>query len=201
MSEVKLTIIKNATELFAKKGCRAITMDDIAKSLGMSKRTIYENFKDKEELLICCINLLFKEVDAELDSWENSNNIILSFLEFRDSANSVLHSVPQDFFMDVKRYFPNVYEQTVIPRIAKDQKRTVHFLEKGKKEGYFLQLLNNNLIAMLIQEVGNVMCNKEVFSPKDFKEEEIFKNGFIPFLRGLSTQKGIDTIDKYYNLH
>ncbi len=201
MTELKSNIIQNATELFAKKGCRAITMDDISKSLGMSKRTIYENFKDKEELLTCCIDLLFKEVDIELDSWENSSNIILSFLEFKDSTNTILHRLPQDFFMDVKRYFPNVYDQTVTPRINEDQKRTIHFLEKGQKEGYFLQSINNKIITTLIQEVGRVISNEEFFSPKDFKPEEIFQNGFIPFLRGLSTQKGIDTIDKYYNLH
>ena len=53
---IKQRIIEEASELFAKMGIKRLTMGDLAKHLGVSKRTIYENFKDKEELLIACID-------------------------------------------------------------------------------------------------------------------------------------------------
>ncbi len=200
MTELKRIIIQGATELFAKKGCKAITMDDIAKSLGMSKRTIYENFKDKEELLGCCVNFLFEEMDKEFDTWNKSDNIILSFLVYRDSANSVMQQVPKDFFADVRRYFPKLSAQIIDTRVEQDKERTIYLLEKGKKEGYFLPELNSQVIAILIQEVGRVMCDEDLFSKKQFKDNDIFFNGFIPYLRGISTQKGIETVDRYYHL-
>ncbi len=200
MGNVRDNIIGGATELFLKKGCKVITMDDIAKSLGMSKRTIYENFKDKEELLACCLELLFENVDKEVDRMMYSENFILSFLEFKDSTNSILHRIPKDFFLEVKRYFPETFKKIVETRICNHEEKTILFLEKGKREGYFLKSLNNKILCLMMQEVGKALADEEVFSQRNFSSEELFLNGFIPYLRGVSTQKGIETIDKYYRL-
>lgn len=112
---VKEKIIAGARKMFIKFGIRGITMDFIAEQLGVSKRTIYENFKDKDELLMHCIDVGMKDqrsINEELI--RNSENIIEATFRFIKNSIETFNTINPIFFFDVEKYYPKL-RNTILP--------------------------------------------------------------------------------------
>ena len=112
------TIIKSAAEMFVEQGIKAVRMDDIARHIGVSKRTLYEMFGDKEELLYQCLSYYVQERDrrhAELGAQAQNvlEAMLLVFGDVMDSAE-VSHRLQSN----LRRFYPKVYERLVAERCA-----------------------------------------------------------------------------------
>lgn len=108
-AELRERIIMTATEAFTLKGIKCITMDDIAAALGISKRTLYEVFADKESLLKECILQKQAERDKYLQEiYEQSNNVLEVILAVFQKSIEIFHQTNKRFFEDIKKY-PKVY--------------------------------------------------------------------------------------------
>ncbi|MEO6729224.1 MAG: helix-turn-helix domain-containing protein, partial [Candidatus Dojkabacteria bacterium] len=94
MENVEEYILEEAEKLFMKFGMRSVTMDDIAKHLGMSKKTIYANFKDKNELVLNLISKMIKSDECNMeDCIKNSDNAIEEVLLMMDFLKEMLAGV------------------------------------------------------------------------------------------------------------
>lgn len=108
--ELRERIITAATEAFTSKGIKSITMDDIAAALGISKRTLYEVFSDKESLLKECILKAQADRDKYLQKvFEQSHNVLEVILAVFQKSIEMFHQTNKRFFEDIKKY-PKVYE-------------------------------------------------------------------------------------------
>ena len=194
---VKQRIIEEASELFGRSGLKSITMDDLARHLGISKRTIYENFKDKEELLIACIdafhvrNMAFTE-KVFLEA-ENVAEAILTMLQ-----KNAERATQQQFnmMMDIRKYYPQVYKERLTNLTIHKNHEMEQMIQRGISEGVFRESLNPKVIAHFFsrqfEDIARTVRYLEEFSLSD-----IFENITIPFLRGLCTSKGMEIIDRY----
>ncbi len=111
--ELKERIINETNGLLKIKSCRLLTMDEIANNLGISKRTLYEQFKDKSSLLENCFNMNFEK--AVIDSYkivETSENSLVSILLMLKKANSSIHTIKYDYIKDLNKYYPEIYQKT-----------------------------------------------------------------------------------------
>ena len=108
--ELKERIIKQAGELFYQYGIKSVSMDDLASSLGISKRTLYENFKDKEDVLLSyLISIRDYRNDRIVELIEQSSNIVEVFLYFIDfHKNKKMPSTK--FYEDIYKYYPRIYK-------------------------------------------------------------------------------------------
>ena len=112
-AELKERIIATATEAFTTKGIKSITMDDIAAALGISKRTLYEVFVDKESLLKDCILTVQAERDRYLQEvYEQSHNVLEVILAVFQKSIEMFHKTNKRFFEDIKKY-PKVYNHVL----------------------------------------------------------------------------------------
>ena len=103
--ELRERIITAATEAFTSKGIKSITMDDIAAALGISKRTLYEVFSDKESLLKECILKAQADRDKYLQKiFEQSHNVLEVILAVFQKSIEVFHQTNKRFFEDIKKY-------------------------------------------------------------------------------------------------
>ena len=135
-SKLRVKIIDAAIGLFEKNGIKSVTMDDIASSFGISKRTLYEMFADKETLLMECVRRGQEEMDNYLkEVRENSDNVLEVLLKGYQRNIEKFHATNKRFFEDIKRY-PRAYNliKNGDSRSAKD---TVSFFRQGVKQGYF----------------------------------------------------------------
>lgn len=126
-AELKERIIATATEAFTTKGIKSITMDDIAAALGISKRTLYEVFVDKESLLKDCILTVQAERDRYLQEvYEQSHNVLEVILAVFQKSIEMFHKTNKRFFEDIKKY-PKVYNM-MKERSESDSEKTMSFL-------------------------------------------------------------------------
>lgn len=129
-AELRERIVVTAMEAFRTKGIRSITMDDIAAALGISKRTLYEVFADKESLLRECILKAQADRDRYLQQvYEESHNVLEVILAVFQKSIEVFHQTNKRFFEDIKKY-PKVYE-IMRARQDSDSVKTMSFFKVG----------------------------------------------------------------------
>lgn len=187
-------VINFATSEFFKKGLRQVTMDDIAKGLQMSKRTLYQLFADKEQLIIACIEVLAEKeqqlVYSLKDKERNVLEIILRIVEYR--LNTYV-GVSKSYHADILRY-ASVVEYITISR-EEAIKRSVAFLEEGVTQGLLRPDVNFDIvIRSILQKVDTVFNTDE---PVSYSPFEYLLNIGLFHLRGCCTAKGIELIDTF----
>lgn len=149
--ELRERIIETAVKAFAAQGIKSITMDDIATSLGISKRTLYEVFPDKETLLEECILRGQKEGDEYLKNvLATSENVLEVLLKCYQRSIEKFHATNKKFFEDIKKY-PKAYK-LMTKRHDQDSEETVNFFKEGVKQGIFRDDVNFAIINLLVRE-------------------------------------------------
>lgn len=196
-NQVKKTIIERAAFLFADNGIKGITMDDLARQMGMSKRTIYEYFKDKRELVGECVHYFERVRDQKTrEIFDHSNNLFEALLKlYRDGLEN-MQKVDRKFVDDIKKYFPEIDQQHGKKKKRKIAKCTELF-QKGIEEGLIRKELNLEIMSVLIVEEMDLLFNGNSFLMFKFSFLDVYKTLFITFLRGIATDKGLAIIDTF----
>ena len=193
---IRERIIKESLGMFSRYGVRSTTMDDIAKNIGISKRTIYENFKDKEDLLTACIDAVFLENERySKNVFIKSNNVLEAIIKLLRKGFE--HASKQKFFLldDVKKYYPKVHKEIVESKCGDRNDRMRYLIEQGIKEDVFRNELNPGLIAYVFARyIDSINLNDEEFEKYSFFE--IFENMVLVFIRGLCTSKGLNVYEE-----
>lgn len=192
--ELKGKILVTAMTLFAKKGIRAVRMDDIAQSLNVSKRTMYEIYENKEILLFEGIKSYTMQRECEMSDYVNTNKNVMDIIlhvyrikveEFRFTSSK--------FYDDIEKY-PKVMDFLEKKR-KENRKQLTDFLHKGVMEGYFRDDIDNELVIMLFENIGQLFIQKRLYA--HFTIESVLNNIMLISLRGICTNKGIEVLDKF----
>ncbi|MDR2847708.1 MAG: TetR/AcrR family transcriptional regulator [Bacteroidales bacterium] len=193
---VKERIIEAAKELFQQTGLKNTTMDDIARQAGISKRTIYENFKDKEEILIACIELHIAENKRFAKTvFDKSDNVLEGTLSLLKKGNEQMQKHQFLLTDEIKRYYPAVHKSLVMCRSEEKVKEMEKFVKQGMSEGIFREDLNPEIVAVLFhRQAEGIGLNDQNLDR--FSVMEVFENMILSYLRGLCTPKGLEILDK-----
>ncbi len=195
--DIKDRIIEGASELFKIYGIKSVTMDSLANQLGISKRTIYEVFADKDELLMAVLTRMAKEqkglVDKVLDESENSIIAIFRMLEInRDN----FQSMSPVFQADLKKYHREILMNESIKREMPDYRSYQQVIENGIKEKLFRKDINPDLANRCLYHLGSSIMDNNLYPYELFSRRDVISNIFINYLRGISTLKGLELIDR-----
>ena len=198
--DIKERIIAVSREMFVKYGIRSITMDIIAEQLGVSKRTIYEKFTDKDELLRHCIDAAMRDqrrINEEII--KNSENLIEATFKFIKNSIDTFNVINPLFFFDIEKYYPELWDQKIVENNNRNLNRSTELLSKGIQKGLFRREINVEVVAKLILEQFKMLSNQNLFPNDKFSKADVFENIVINFVRGIATEKGLLLIDKYGN--
>ena len=194
--DLKDRIIDQAGKLFVRHGIKKISMDEIASKLGISKRTIYQNFKDKEDLLLQYIrHLELMQMEYLKDLSKNEQTVVHVFLR------SIEMHKEFDFFNiifldDVNKYYPKA-KQELIEQQTRGIIFIKQFLEEGVAQGVIRKDLNIEVVSFLLQDSNRTLISATRLSDKPFSDWELFFTSMINFIRGISTNLGIEIVDNY----
>jgi AcrR family transcriptional regulator len=186
-------IIERAMQDFSKHGIRAVKMDTLAKELGISKRTMYEIFEDKESLLFEGIKVYGDRKREYLHSYaEEGHDVIDIIMEAYHMKVEEVRAVNPDFYLDLMKY----------PRLAQHMKEEqqkslegfLAFMKRGVDDGYFRPDVNYELVPHIFDALGQYILTNSLV--QQYSVEELFSNCFLIALRGFCTDKGLHTIDK-----
>lgn len=191
-------ILAQAADLFINSGIKAITMDDISREVGVSKRTIYENFKDKDELLRACLKYMDDihalETDEIVAGSKNTIDMVFGFLKHGIKAINTINPL---FFTDLKKYHYRIWKETYMINYEKHLTRTYTILKKGINEGLFRKNIDIEIVAKLLHEQLTIMSDEHIFPSLQYSRTAVFENIIINFVRGIATRKGLGIIEEY----
>jgi AcrR family transcriptional regulator len=190
--------------MFFQSGIRAITMDDIARKNGISKRTLYEMFKDKNELLGQCLDLFEKQKqDAHARGLGAGGDIIDIFFYFLQYAAKLFKVINPLFISDLTKFHFDLL-QSYYQRIEKqDEEFHAGLLKRGIEEGIFRDDLNIHIVTKILLVQVRMIGDDSLFPMTDFTRIEVFENMLVCYVRGISTEVGIkmlnDRLQMYRN--
>lgn len=195
-------ILESAKELFFMHGIKRITVDDICQQIGVSKKTLYVFFKNKEELIE---RLLEKNLNENKKEFENiikkSNNSIQEIILLMEHLAEMFSEINPYVFYDLQKYHPVVWRQ------FKEFKETFLFqiivknLEKGIQEGLYRHKINIEILAKLRIEETQMAFNPLIFQKEKYKISEIQIELLDHYLHGITTLKGHKLINKYRQIN
>lgn len=197
MDEIKDRIATQAGELFMQHGVKSISMDEIASKLGMSKRTIYQHFADKEEIVVYFLDYSKEQQQANvkelLDTLPTIIDVFLKIIEMHRNMESFYCIKFQE---DIEKYFPKA-QQKMMEQHQSGTLMSKEYLRRGIEQGVIRPDLNLEVIAFLLQDTRNTYIHAVRMSYRPFSIWELFFTMMINFVRGISTEKGIKIIDEY----
>ena len=200
MSNIKERIIQEAAILFAKQGCKVITMDEIATSMGISKRTIYENFSDKRSLLLQCVEYFFQQAQSNVNMiLKSSDNIIDTIWKTMKCESNLLGQAKYNFFNEIQKYFPDVYKSTVTIYKKQHFENMEKFLKKGQADKVIRKDIDIKIITTILQEVGTYILDSNVFIKYGYDKHSLMPAFMYTFTRGICTEKGLKILDELKN--
>ncbi len=195
-SELK-SIIKHVGKLYKRYGVKSITMDDVARELGISKKTLYQYINDKSDLVQKVIQA---EFDATFDLIQNTmskaTNAIDELLEVSQIINQRIRNINPSFEYDLKKYYPKIFARFNETKRIKLYHSIKNNLERGKEAGFYRDELNTEIIAKLHVLRIESKLEDDFFSLPNFSKEQIFKEFFIYHIRGICNDKGIQYFEK-----
>ena len=193
-TELKQRVIQVALNEFRVQGIKAVRMDDLASQIGISKRTLYEIFKDKEELLMDC--LLYsnqREKERVNDIRSKSKNVLEVILGVFLYSIEMLHETNKLFFEDIKKY-PTAYKLVQEVRNS-DSKEKMAFFRQGVEQGIFRSDINYPIVDELVKQQFNLLVNTDFFSHHPFLD--VYESIMFTYLRGISTEKGARVLEMF----
>jgi AcrR family transcriptional regulator len=199
--KTKERILSGAQELFFKHGVKSITMDDVAKHLAISKKTIYKYFSDKNELVEAMTNQLMKNNEVEFDSIsDESENIVEEFFLIMKHMASLFSQMNPNLFYDLQKFHPGAWKMFKDFKEECIEGMVEGSVKRGIEQGLVRPDINSKIIARLRMEEVEMGFNPDAFPPTKFKIIDVQLALLDHFLHGICTLKGHKLINKYKEL-
>lgn len=191
-------IVAQAMQMFVSEGIKSVRMDDIARQLGVSKRTLYELFGDKESLLYLAMEHWFecKRLERER-AGAGAGNVLEAMFRVLDCVLNDSESVHR-LLNSLRKFYPAVYDRLMSEGSAKSRRDLRQMLERGIADGLFVATINIELaISVLYYTASAVTDRKDLLLPDGMSEREAYLQVVSTFFRGISTPEGLRLVDDY----
>ncbi|MBQ3149190.1 MAG: TetR/AcrR family transcriptional regulator [Alistipes sp.] len=192
-------IVDHVSQMILSLGVKSVRMDDVANSLGMSKRTLYEMFADKEELLFESIVYLMEcrqqNLSEQMRGCDNMLEVLLYSVRIYTSTAHI-DDTAKRLTTNLRKFYPTVLERVQRVHTEKGLAGLQYALDRCLAEGYLDPNVDVELMAQLFfSSTGIFMTDNNVVLPEGITRDEAFGAMVVNFLRGLSTVKGLQVID------
>ena len=191
--ELRNRILKAAMTEFLHKGVKSVKMDDIANTLAISKRTLYEIYSNKEELLLEAVRIHEQEFNDHMlqYSLDKNHNVMDIIIEFYKKKLLDIADVSPLFLVELRKY------KQVVEYLEKQNterhNNALLFFHRGVKEGFFRSDLNFDIILKTSSASVNYAMETQMY--KNYSITAIMHNTIFLYLRGICTTKGIKELD------
>ena len=192
-------VIKRAAEMIAELGVKSLRVDDLAHDLGVSKRTLYEMFGDKEELLYHSVRYLFQKEEFEVRaSVTEAQSGIPALFELFD-AMMARGATRKRVMENLAKFYPELYERVMTENRDHGLAQLRNTLSHLVEEGLISEMVNIDLSITMFYytSMGLMRRHGRLVLPDGITEQDAFRYTIINFFRGIATLKGVEQIDEY----
>lgn len=194
-------IIQKIADIYFRYGIKSVTMDDLARELGVSKKTLYLHFDDKKDVVKKVIHHLIHIQKCGISDMLNKPGanaidklmmMTIFFAEHLKNSNASLT-------YDLQKYYPDVWDEVLEFKREEIFRHIIDNIETGIKEGLYRDDLNYEIIARAYVSRME-MYQTDLWQPLDkYSLTEVFRTLFIYHIRGISNTKGIKYLEE--NIH
>ena len=191
----KEVIIQRSAKIFVENGIKT-TMDELSRLLKISKRTIYEQFEDKTDLVRECILLLIDNLPKIPPVQKNISNQIPNICQII-FENAIPHFGKRNKFVkELKIFYPELYDEYLYPVIQNIEKSLLDNVKRSARDGYIRSdIIPEIYLPFLMQYIFLVTEPTDNYISK-YSHISIFQNTILPYFRGMLTEKGIREFDE-----
>lgn len=194
-------ILKGAEELVFKFGIKNITMDDIARHLSMSKKTIYKYYKEKDEIVHSLMQLSIEDDKCRIKRiYDSKLNVVEEVFEMMKEMRELFSKINPIVFHELHKYYPETWKEFQKFKSEFIQEMVERSLTKGQKDGYIRKDINTKLLAKLRVENIEMTLNGSVFPHDKYNMLDVQIAITEHFLYGVCTLKGHKLINKHKNI-
>jgi TetR/AcrR family transcriptional regulator, cholesterol catabolism regulator len=195
-NELKNILLKTR-ELYSRYGIKSITMDDIAREMAISKKTLYQFVTDKDDLVGKYIDYEIKLRQEEIfKCFKIGFNAIEELFEISVFMHRIIREQNPATEHDLRKYYPHHFQRIVTIRREKMYKYILENLKKGKEEGLYREELDEEIIGKLFLSRSEDENFRALFSAEEFSSSRLFFEILIHQIRGIATKKGIIILEK-----
>jgi AcrR family transcriptional regulator len=192
-------IIEGGEELFLTAGIKSVTMDDIAKHLGISKKTIYHYFKDKNELVIALVKKKLKDDEDQMDDIiSRSANVIEEMINMMKCSEDIFSRINPIVIHDLQKYHPDAWKQFQNFKADVLIRTLEELLIKGIKQGYIRPELDVKIMARMRVTQVEMGFNTSLFPPAEFSPWKVQYQFLEHFNYGICTLEGHKLLEQHH---
>ena len=197
---MKESILTKSTDMFLTHGFKSVTMDEIASEMGISKKTIYQHFSNKNSLVEAVSLQLFESISCGIDSiYEMDKNPIDELFLIKDFILKNLKDESASPIYQLQKYYPKIHKTLMVKQFEKMDDCVVGNINKGIEQGLFRKELNVDLIVRFYYAGMTSLKDVEIFDPIKFGTKLLQTEYLEYHLRGICTQKGIQKLEELLN--
>lgn len=194
--ELNEKILHASMDLFFSKGIKSVSMDDVAKSVGISKRTLYEHYESKDALLVACIESILKQRNSWMyELMDGSISFIEVIVRSIYEALSFAQNINPQFFTDLDKFNYSAVKSSVVQSFEELRKRTESLIEQGKQDGLLRKDVDSKLISHIMVS-GDKKSLNDCMHANEYERTYVLKQLSSIFLRGMATEKGAKLLDE-----
>ena len=199
MDEKTIHILEQVRRLYYRYGIKSVTMDDVAKHLSISKKTLYEYFTDKEDLVRNIVMLDYTNRHNFFQEIKNKNlNAIEELFEVYRMINTMFRDYNASMEYDIHKYYPELFSQVRELRRKRMYDTMYSNMNKGKKEGLYRKELNSRIIARLLVFKVENMFDNDIFTMEELASIKVFNEVFVYHLQGILNENGRNFFEKNF---
>jgi AcrR family transcriptional regulator len=196
--EVRERILQAAARLFMELGVRSVSMDDVAKDLSISKKTIYKHYQDKNQLVFDTISMHIAEMETNTTLiMSEEDNPVLQIAKIADFVLQMNKNVHPSVLFDLQKFYPESYSHLIEHRNRYALQSVNQNLKKGIEQGLFRNDMNRQRVARIYICLIFSMFQNTLFEGeenRDFRDEYIETIKY--HLHAVTTEKGKSTFSE-----
>ena len=192
---MKEKILQKAADMFLNLGFKSVTMDDIAKEMGISKKTIYAHFSTKLKLVQAATFYVIDNINETISTiCSRNHDPIEEIFTIKSMVHDQLKNEKSSPAYQLQKYYPRIFKQVKDKQFDSVSHCIVENLKRGIKEGYYRNDINIDLITRFYFSGNMSLTNYELF-PIEVYDISILKDAFLEYhVRAVSTEKGLKTL-------
>jgi TetR/AcrR family transcriptional regulator, cholesterol catabolism regulator len=185
-------IADRARGVFMKYGIRSVSMDDICRELGMSKKTLYRYFGNKSDLVNRILQQSLEDFEVHMKALPfQEHNAIEELLEISRVIDGQMRDASLAISFDLQKYYPEIHREYLVKKRDFASGYIRQNIEKGIKEGYYRSDLNISLIAKFYMQKIEDLHDPNYYKIDEKSYAEVFHVMFENHIRGIANEEGI----------
>lgn len=196
----KTRIAEHSKDVFFQYGIRSVTMDDLARELGISKKTLYQHFSSKNELVTYSIKEHLEEHERKcIEIFGVEKNAIEKLLELAKVSQEMLRRLKPSTIYDLQKYHKNSWDLVDRHRSNFIPEAIAANIQQGIKEGLYRENVNVSIVSKLYLTLMKTLTDTVEFPPNEYPLLDVYIEFTRYHIYGIASEEGIKFLKKIQN--